>query len=98
MDIQVNTIHKNCQYILHHPMLSQLGLFAFLETLSTLVDTLPLAPQDLDLMHIELLNQPTNAQPSEVVESEESNPNQSKTTSDSESKKMTIEYFAIDLV
>ncbi len=54
LSIDKDILLQNCQYIIHHPVISQVGLFVFLEILGSIMDKLPLDISAIQLMNINM--------------------------------------------
>ncbi len=97
----VDTILNHCQYILRHPAISKIGIFAFLELLTKLLDKLPLDVNDVDLMNIELMQHlPIDMSEGQNQDTLDRDDNKSDVSTDKKKegkKKLTVEYFGTDL-
>lgn len=99
--INTDIILKHCQYIFSHPSISKIGIFAFLELLTKLLDKLPLDVNDVDLMNIELMQHlPIDMNDGKDQDTLDRDENKSDVSTDKKKdkkKKLTVEYFGTDL-
>jgi hypothetical protein len=54
LEIDRDILLSNCHYIIHHPVISKVGLFVFLDILNKLVDKLPLDISAMQMMNINM--------------------------------------------
>lgn len=96
----LDIIKTNCQYIMDHPAILQIGIFAFLELLSKLITKLSLDADKIQLMHIDFLQyMPESWSIDQSLVQKDPNKSNIQTTlpDEREEKKLTIEYFGTDL-
>ncbi|USN57069.1 MAG: ATP-dependent Clp protease ATP-binding subunit [Candidatus Peribacteria bacterium] len=103
LEIDRDILLSNCHYIIHHPVISQVGLFVFLDILAKLVDKLPLDISAMQIMNINMdmiHNHVDNdtVDPTTGADSKGSASVTSTVTDTKEESKLTIEYFSTDLV
>ena len=102
--IHPETIEKNCEKILNNPIVSEQGLFAFLDVLDKLFTKLHLPIKNVKIMDIKnisdmhQINMLLDEVDKDVMDKNESSIEDSPTkVGKKEEKKMTIEYFGTDL-
>lgn len=106
--INVKAIQRKCKELLSQPLLQELEIIDFLETLSRVVDVLALDPDqiaDMKIESLEKIQHITNISEQDLLDEDETpeDNNKKKNTSTikkdnkPDEKKLTIEYYGTDL-
>ncbi len=104
-NIDLKKINKNCKILSQNPIVSQQGMFAFLEILDKLFKKLHLPTKNIEIMDIKNINDLEHIDmlldniDKDVMDKNETTigENNTKVANKKEEKKMTIEYFGTDL-
>jgi len=98
--IEDDVIKQNCEYIMDHPAILQIWMFAFLQLVSKLIEKLSLDVNNIQLMNIDFMqHMPVMWQGHDVLDKDENKSNVTGTEVKQhyEDKKLTVEYFSTDL-